>query len=456
MPVPFPAPPAGRRRLRRFAPTALLIALMGIACGGTAPIAGHVGNAPAQDYWSAGPLRYTDHVYSPTVRTVQLFKEGFELAPPVIELGSTDALVLRFDDLAPDPDYLSYSIVHCDAHWNPSDVMPGQYMEGPPADFVPAARQSFNTLLPFLQYELRIPNDMVRPTRSGNYLLKVFRDQDPEDLVLTRRFMVFEQAVDIDARVVASRQVDVRDIAQQVDLTVRHARLPVQDPFAEVHVAMLQNMRWDDLRTGFKPRFMRGTELIYDFPEQGLFMGGNEFRNFDLKDLRFASQRVARIEQPARGEITHAWLTAEEKRNIRVYFDQPDINGRFFVRNDFFDGDPLGADYVTVHFTLPMPAPLMHDVHVYGAFTDWRCTKENRMTWDPARSAYTASITVKQGFYDFAFVAMPHNASVPDIGAVEGDHFQTENDYLVMVYFTDRMQRLDRLVGVRFLNSRRG
>lgn len=455
--MPMPPPHALRRLARRWGrrtSAALALALLTGACGTTAPIAAAPGYDPARP--AAHPAPHTDQVFSPTVRTVQLFKEGFELAPPVIELGGSDALILRFDDLAPDPEYLSYSLVHCDAQWNPSDLMPGQYLQGPPVDYVPPARQSFNTLLPFLQYELRIPNDLVRPIRSGNYLLKVFRDDNPDDLILTRRFMVYEQMVDIDAQVVASRQVDLRDIAQQVDLTVRHARLPVQDPFAEIHVAMLQNMRWDDLRTDFKPRFLRGTELVYDHPRQGLFLAGNEFRNFDLKDLRFASQRVARIEQPTRFDLVNAWLTAEEKRNIRVYFDQPDINGRYFVRNDFFDGDPLGADYVTVHFTLPMPTPMMQDVYVYGAFTDWQCRPENRMTWDRTQNAYTASITLKQGFYDFAYVTKGPNDTVPDIGAVEGHHYQTENDYLVLVYYTDRMQRLDRLVGVRFLNSRRG
>lgn len=440
----------------RLLPVLMVCVMLPLACGSSTPIGDRATRMDNPDYWSNSPLRYEDHVYSPTVRTVQLFKEGFELAPAVIELGGTDALVLRFDDLAPDPAYLSYALIHCDAYWNPSDLMPGQYMEGPPSDYLQPARQSFNTLQPFLQYELRVPNDMVRIIRSGNYLLKVYRDQDPDDLVLTRRFMVFEQAVDIDARVVASRQVDMRDIAQQVDLTVRHPRLSVQDPFAEIHVAMLQNMRWDDLRTGFKPRFMRGSELIYDFPEQGLFMGGNEFRNFDLKDIRFAAQGLASIQPGGAGQVYQAHLVAEEKRNIRVYFDRPDLNGRFFVRNDLFDGDPLGADYVNVHFTLPMAAPAMHDVHVYGAFSDWKCTKENRMNWDATRSAYTVQLLMKQGFYDFTYVTMPRNAPRPEIGAIEGDHFQTENDYLVLVYFTDRAQRLDRLVGARFLNSRRG
>lgn len=411
---------------------------------------------PADDYWVPRPTPQGDQVFKPTVRTVQLFKEGFELAPPLIELGGADAVVLRFDDLAPDPEYLSYTLVHCDALWKPSDLMPGQYLQGAQNDYLPAPRQSFNTLQPFLQYELRVPNEMMQITRSGNYLLKVYRGNDVNDLVLTRRLLVYEQRVQIDAAVRASRMVDQRDVAQQVDLTVRHGELPVQDPFGEVHVAFLQNMRWDDLRTGAKPRFMRGTELVYDFPEEGLFQGANEYRNFDLKDLRFATQRVARIE-PGPGEgVYHAHLVPEAKRNIRLYLEQPDLNGRFFIRNDLFDGDPLGADYVMVHFALPMNAPLGEEVHVVGAFNHWQCTAESRMQWDAERRMYKAAILLKQGFYDFCFATLPSGSRKADLSAIEGSHFQTENDYLVLVYFTDRMQRCDRLVGVRFVNSRRG
>ena len=428
----------------------LPLALLLTGCTAAAPLSA----STTADYWDPKEAPIGDHVHKPSVRTVQLFKEGFELAPPIIELGGQEAVVLRFDDLDPDPEYLSYTLVHCDAHWHPTDLLPGQYLTGAISDHLPPARQSFNTLQPFLQYEVRIPNEVLRIGRSGNYLLKVFRDNDENDLVLTRRMMVYEQKVHIDASVKASRQVDMRDVAQQVDLVVRHAELPVQDPFGEIHVALLQNMRWDDLRTGLTPRFMRGHELVYDFPEQGLFMGGNEYRNFDLKDLRIATQHVARIEPGAGEGVYHAHLLPEPKRNTRVYLDHPDLNGRFFVRNDFFDGDPVGADYVMVHFTLSLPAPLPQDIHVFGAFSDWRCTKENRMTWDPGHKAYRAAILLKQGFYDYAYATLPRGSSTADITTVEGSHFQTENDYLVLVYFTDRMQRCDRLVGMRFLNSR--
>lgn len=433
----------------------LLAALPLAGCGSLA----HTPATPAHsgpDYWSQQVLVAEDRTYSPTIRTVQLYKEGFELAPPVIELGSAEAVVLRFDDLQPNAENLSYTLVHCTADWQVSDLLPGQYLEGAYSDFIPAGRNSFNTLQPFIHYELVVPNPIMRPTRSGNYLLKVYRGSDEEDLVLTRRLLVFEQRARIDARVQASRQVDMRDVAQQVDLTVTTNGINVQDPFGEVHIAILQNMRWDDLRTGLKPRFVRGTELVYDFPPQGLFMGGNEHRNFDLKNLRYATQRIARI-APGPGEgVYEAWLLPEERRTIRLYNNQPDINGRYVVQNDLVDGDPLGADYVNVHFTLPMPAQLLEDVYVYGQLSDNQCRKEFRMSWLPEESRYTASILMKQGFYDFSFVTLPRGATAPDIGAVEGSHYQTENDYLVLVYWTDRQQRCDRLVGVRFLNSRSG
>ena len=405
---------------------------------------------------NSGVLDTQDKAWSPTVRTIQLFKEGFELSAPVIELNSQDLLVLRFDDLQADVENLSYTLVHCDAHWKPSDMLPAQYLSGAPSDLVPMGRQSYNTLVPYIQYEVSFPNDLMGITRSGNYVVVVYRNGDMNDLLLVRRFLVFEQEVEIDARVLAGRQVDQRDITQQLDLTVRHPRLQVMDPFGELHVTVLQNMRWDDARTGLRPRYVRGSELLYDMPEQALFMGGNEFRNMDLKDLRQMTARVARIEPGTGAGPYEVYLIAEDRRTIRRYNNQQDLNGRYLVRNDLVDGDPLGADYVNVHFLLPVESPFYEPVYIYGGLSDFQCQERFQMTYDPQAKGYTAKVLLKQGFIDFSFVTLPVHTPVPDITAIEGTHFQTENDYLVLVYFTDPQRRFDRLVGMRFLNSRRG
>lgn len=430
----------------------LFLATLLLGCASAAPA---TSGGPEADYYRPAATLAPDRTYSPTIRTVQCFKAGFELAAPIIDLGSTEQVVLRFDDLAPDIEDLSYTLVHCDHLWQPTDLPVGAYLEGATNAYLPPGRQSYNTLQPFIHYQLMVPNRDMRPTRSGNYLIKVYRGGDENDLVLTRRMLVVEPVATINARVAATRQVDLRDAAQQVDFTINTNNLPVQDPFGEIHVTLLQNFRWDDARTGAQPRFVRGNELVYDFPEQGLFMGGNEYRNFDLKNIRFVTNRVERI-TPGLGErVYEAWLQPEPPRTIRRYNTQQDINGRYLVRNDMVDGDPLGADYLNVHFVLPLDAPLMSDPYVYGQLSDWQCKPEFRMTWNPERKAYEATILLKQGFYDFSYVTQPRKNEPPDITAIEGSHFETENDYTILVYYTDRMQRLDRLVGVRWVNSRR-
>lgn len=398
---------------------------------------------------------FTDKIYSPSVRTVQFFKNGFELAPPVLDLTGLDPLVLRFDDLQSNAEYLTYAIVHCDAAWRASDLMTGQFIEGAPFDAVPSPASSFNTLQGFLEYEVEVPNRLMRPKVSGNYVLKVYRGSDEEDLVLTRRFLVFEQRVQIDARMQAPRDVELRNSAQHIDLTIRYPGINIQDPFSDLQVVVLQNMRWDDARTGMKPKFIRDRELVYDLPPQTLFAGGNEWRNYDLKDMRYASIRIASIRPgPVLYEVR---LLPDGPRSIQVYFDQADLNGKQFVRNDDVDGDALGADYTPVSFTLPLDEPLASgDVYVYGGLTDMQCRPDHRMTWNADRKAYELTVLVKQGFVDYCYAYLTKGGTVPDLSRLEGSHFQTENDYVVLVYVRDHTLRCDRLMGLRFLNTRRG
>ncbi len=439
------------KRYGRVRAAQVLLVLLPLACGSARPYA----EASPPEYYNPRTVQYKDEVFDPLIRSVQCFKTGFELAAPLIELGTDASVELRFDDLRTTTLDLSYTIEHCNADWTPSDLAKGQYLEGAFMDMMPAPRMSFKTLQPFFHYSVQVPNAMMRPTRSGNYILKVFHSGDEAEVLLTRRFLVVEKVVAIDARVMASRDVQVRDMAQQVDLTVRTNDLTVIDPFGDIKVAVLQNLNWNDVRTGLAPRFIRNDELIYDHPSQASFMGGNEFRNFELKDLRFPSLRVAAIRTGP--ELMEAVLADDPARHIRVYLEQPDINGRFLLRNDDVDGDPTGADYVNVVFSLPMEAPLEGgDVYVVGGFCDFECRKAYRMQYVPERKRYMLVAPLKQGFYDYLFAWLPHGAQLPDLTRLEGSHFETENDYLVLVYLRDHQQRCDRLVGARFVNSRRG
>jgi hypothetical protein len=421
------------------------------ACASTQPTAGG-----HEEYYSENAIRYEDHIYTPTVHTVQLFKKGFALAPAILELGGLDPLVLRFDDFSPDNENLSYTVVHCNADWQPSDLAPSQYINGMPTDFVPTARQSFNTLQPYLEYELEFPNDMMQPSLSGNYIIKVYRNNDPEDLVLTRRFLVFENKVQIDASIVPTRDIEHRETDQQLDLNLRYPGINVPDPFSDLKVAVLQNIRWDAVHTGFRPKFIRDAELIYDQPKEGVFPGGNEWRGVDLKNTRYSTLRVNQWIRADDG-LEEAVLLPDDKREFKVYLDQPDINGKYLVQNDQVKDDPLSADYVYVDFSLPRSTEEPGgDVYVYGAISDFQCKKEFRCTWDAVKKAYTLRVLVKQGYFDYAYAFLPSGSTTPDLALLEGSHFQTENDYVVLVYVHDYPLGCDKLLGLRFLNSRKG
>lgn len=419
------------------------------ACTATQPAIGG-----GEEYYAAQELRYENRIYSPTVHTVQLFKKGFVLSPPIIELGGTVPLILRFDDFSPDIEDLSYTVVHCNAEWQPSDLMPSQYIKGMLTDFIPTPGQSFNTLKPFLAYEVEFPNDMLEFKVAGNYIIKVFRNNDQEDLVLTHRFLVFENRVQIDAKIVPTRDIQRRETDQQLDLTLRYPGIDVPDPFSDLKVAVLQNMRWDDVRTGFRPKYIRGAELIYDHPKQGVFNGGNEWRGVDLKNTRYSTLRVNRYITSPEG-LDEAILLPDEKREFKVYLDQPDINGKYLVQNDQVKNDPLSADYIYVDFSLPHSREEPGgDVYVYGGVSGFKCKKAFRCTWNATKKAYTLRVLVKQGYFDYAYAFLPTGAATPNLALLEGSHFETENDYLVLVYVHDYVLGCDRLLGLRFLNSR--
>lgn len=439
---------------RRIAWIIIVASLAG--CGGPRPVATEP--VKADDYYApqTAPIAFEDRIYDPAIHTVQVWRNGLEGDVPIIEQGSADQLQFHFDDLSASGGILSYTVVHCDANWLPDDLVPITYLDGTQSDFVPPPRPSSGTRQRYDHYMLAFPNAMMRPRISGNFLLKVYRDTDPDQVLFTRRFLITEQRVSIEARVVASRDVEQRDRQQQLDLTIRHPGFPIPDPFGDLKVAVLQNMRWDDVRTGLQPRYTRAFELIYDFPPQALFDGGNEWRPLNASSVRYTPPGVQRIlTDSALNELV---LSPDIKRNISMYMDQPDLNGRQLVRTDDGPDPTTMADYVWADWFLPMPYPVNSgQVFVYGAFTGYRLTKENRCTWDG--NGYRARTLVKQGYIDHLYAWLPDRnadgSTAPDLGLLEGSHFQTENDYLVLVYQRDHTLRTDRLIASRLVNSRR-
>jgi hypothetical protein len=301
----------------------------------------------------------------------------------------------------------------------------------------------------YTHYQNFIPNDVIRYRFSGNYILKVYVSGEPENVIFTRRFYVFDQKVNLLARVKAPSRVEDRFSKQEVVFSIEAQGLPLSDPYREVIVTIMQNGRWDNAITDLKPRQIRGTELIYDYDGVNVFDGGNNYRYFDMKSLRYNSFRVKAIEYtPETGY--QVFLHDDKVKKKNVYENtQENMNGRFLIKTEDMNYSAFEGDYAMVHFFLPYETPLIQGkLYLFGGLTNWQYLPENELVYDYEAIGFRASILLKQGYYNYKFMLLPNDSKIGDVTFIEGDFFETNNQYTFFVYYRRMGGRYDQLINV--------
>lgn len=403
------------------------------------------------EYYDEGDLLYEDHVYLSGIKTVKLHPVGDDLGMPIIRLNSGEQLLLTFDDLYTDYMNLSYTVIHCNADWTPSNLLKQEYLSTVQEVFIDNYEYSVNALIPYTNYTLALPNNDLRLLKSGNYLLKVFVAGDEEDLVLTRRFMVFEELTSIAGQVKRPSRVEFMNDYQEVDFIINHSAYHIQNPFQDLKVYLMKNGRWDNAITDLKPQFLQNSQLIYQYDKENLFKGGSEYRWFDLKNLQALSMNVARIN---RDSVYTAYLKPDMPRTISNYTVTFDINGEYTIRRLDAATPYNEADYAYVDFLLKYPEPIeSSDVYLFGRFTDWKLLPEYKLKYDYSRGAYHTRALLKQGYYNYLYAVYEPEAREADVTKVEGSHWETGNVYQILAYNREVGARYDRLIGFTQVSS---
>ncbi len=402
-----------------------------------------------------GNFYYENAVYNEDIKTVLMYREGFQLSNPIWEMGEEVPLVFKFDDLSGEVKDYHYTIVHCDADWNESFLLQSDYLEGffdnPLNDYA----YSFNTSFNYVNYQLYLPNENVTFKLSGNYALVVYEGTDKENIVLTKRFYVMEPLVDIEGVVRRATLDAFKGENQEVDFTVFHDKIDIIDPRQEVKVVIQQNTRWDNAKKNLKPLFIRDGSLVYDYNRENVFAAGNEFRYFDNRSNRVNGESVMSTE--FHRPYYHKTLMPDEVRVNRPFFPYEEMNGDYAVESQDREVEDCDTecDYTFIHFTLPLESILLGGtVNVFGALNNWNANKSNEMTWNFETGAYELTMLLKQGYYNYIYVYVPQGAEMADHTALEGSFWETENDYQIFVYYRELASRFDRLIGYTQLNSR--
>ena len=361
---------------------------------------------------------------------------------PIVELG--EPILLTFDDLVGDEANYYYTIEHFNYDWTPSVLLKNEYLEGFDNVRITNYENSFNTLQLYSHYELTIPNENTRALKvTGNYLLKIFNES--KELVFTKKFMVYEPLTRVQVEVHKSREVKFIHNKQVVNFEVDSPEFIIRSPEQSVWAVILQN---NNLKTGIyniRPQYHLGSTLVYKYDQLTSFWAGNEYLNFDSKDLRSATAKIRYIDVQ---DLYHHYLFPDDIRAFEPYTYSPDINGKFVVRKYQALEHDIEAGYVWTHFALETPEPLEGgEVHLYGEFNNFLLDETTRLEYNLDSGAYETARLFKQGYYDYKYVFL-RNDGILDEGFISGNFVSTENDYTVLIYYLPPGGRYTRIIGV--------
>lgn len=393
-----------------------------------------------------------DKVYKDHIQSVRIFSSGIDdasqLNSPVVSLSGSRPLVLLFDDLAYDPELYSAKLIHCDADWKKSQLRDNDFLSVFNEFNIQDYEYSISTRIPYLHYRFQVP----RVTKSGNYILKVYRGRDESEVVFTKRFMVYEELFTVGAAIVPPSQTINRKGSQQINTIINYSKGEVMNPNNQIKVVLRQNQRWDNSKLIQKPTFINESSktLRYElFDGLNVFDAGNEFRFVDLRFIRATGVNIANI--TVETDVIFADANINVPRPDQVYSQYLDLNGQYFVyTNDRPGGNPeIESEYMLVTFRFKIeesPNP----IYLIGSLTQWGKSPEAKMVWDNKLKVYQTTLLLKQGWYDYQFALNSEEGFSTD--PFEGSHFETENEYEVLVYFRNLGSRYDQLVSYINLN----
>ncbi|RZL17032.1 MAG: DUF5103 domain-containing protein, partial [Pedobacter sp.] len=251
--------------------------------------------------WSAnicfgqpGPFVYENKIYKAGIKTVLCYNTKKDQSVPIIALGSNEQLLISFDDLGKGGADYYYTVEHCTSDWKQSRISTMDYLQSFSSDRIFDSRISFNTIQKYTHYEFLLPNDQVKPKIAGNYILKIYENGDMNKPVISQRFYITNNIVNIGAEAVPSSQVTDRFRNQKINFTIFH-NFQISNPYTDVKAVVMQNMDPLTAKINVKPAFIKPGSLVYNDLTTNDFIGGSEFRKFDMRSLRFKGENIQDI-----------------------------------------------------------------------------------------------------------------------------------------------------------------
>lgn len=375
------------------------------------------------------------------IKTVTFVQNNTNVIP-FFRLG--DAFELQFDDLYGNEADYYYTIEHFNYDWTPSVLLKNEYLAGLDNQRIQNYINSLNCLQIYSHYTISFPNKFNQIIKTGNYMVKVFDSEN--NLVFSRKLSIYEDTLAVGVTIRRSRDLETVQQKQNVEFVIDYQNKILQNPERNIKVAVFQNGKFNNALYNIKPQYTIGSQLIYRYNKETQFWAGNEFLNFENKNVRGASNSVFKV---TTGDIynTHLYTNEARKNNIYTYF--PDVNGNFLVTNYNVTNPAIESDYCWVYFSLISDVnPLEKSIYINGMFNNYALLSENRMDYNSETKRYEKALLIKQGFTNYQYVLVDDKGTIDEKNTIDGNFFQTENNYMILVYYKGPADRYDRIIGI--------
>jgi len=438
-------------------------------------------------------------IYKEQIRTLRVERMCLVMENEIVDGSDPDnTLHISFDEMSHDVHFYTYTVKSLEFRDDRLVVNEGmlssEYLRGFTTQDVTDYEHSINTSREYTHYRFDFPNEDMAITKSGNYQLCIYEDGDPENKVAEVEFSVVEPMVAIESRIRANTDVEFNGRFQQVDVDVnlQHAAISFQP--SEFRVVVTQNNRLDNAVILRQPTFVEPNRLRYINNKALIFEAGNEYHHFDAFSCFYAGYGIDRVFHE-NGDY-HVVLFANEISQGQ-YIHEFDSDGRFVVNAERTGDSDTEAEYMWVHWTLPVDQPWFDGaLYVGGEIFQNEMSLRNRMQYDNDAKCYWLTALVKQGGYDFQYWFVPKSqmsnvksqmsiqrsrsfdrreirniksqmsniksqmsnvksqmSNTASTQRVDGSYWQTENEYAVYVYWRPFGARYDRLIGVQIQKS---
>ncbi len=381
------------------------------------------------------------------IKSIELHVNGSKSSLPCLRFGANDLLHVSFDDLGEQNQRYSYRLQHCNMDWTLNEeLFESEYVTATGEEMlIEDYELSRNTTCPYTHYSFTLPNANMRPLLSGNYLITI--SDEAGETVAEAFFCIVEPKVAIKASVSTDTDIDWNGTHQQIALEINTNTLDLRYPEEEISIVVLQNYRWDNAVIAPEATSCPANKMIWLHSRELIFDAGNEYRKFELTSTKYPGMGIDRIRPYEEG--FKAYLMTDEQRKNYIY--DRDQDGISVVRVEPAIDSNVEADYVLMQFSLASPPIENAEVYVLGQWNAYQPSEEYRMNYVHGMG-YVADILLKQGYYNYMYLTRPEGKDGFSTLPYEGNFYQTQNQYTILVYFRAQGSRYTRLVGRSEIN----